>query len=82
MFLQLVSLEKLRELIRDQMEMPDLYSIKSQDAHRVTVSRDNYNGMESLIQHIATCYGMNMLHLSSLDDRLGWVCVTQSHPNR
>jgi hypothetical protein len=80
MSLQLVSLKQLRELIREQIGMPDLYDVTSQGAHAVTVLRDNYNGMDSLVQHMATCFGMNRTHLNLLDERLGWVCVTQSPP--
>ena len=77
MLMQLVSLEKLRELIREQMEMPDLYDVTSQGAHAVTLSRENYSGMERLVQYMATGFGMNRIHLNQLDERLGWVCVNQ-----
>jgi len=78
MFLKLVSLEKLRELIRDQRDMPDLYDVTSRGSHSVRLSRENYEGMEPLVQHIATCFGMTLPHLQSLDTRLGWVLVHQS----
>lgn len=80
MFVQLVSLEKLRELIQEQVGMPDLFDVTSNDAHGVTLSRDNYNGLETLVQYMASGFGMNRRHLNQLDERLGWVCVTGSSP--
>ncbi len=77
MFLKLVSFEKLRALVRDQREMPDLYDVTSRGSHSVQLSRDNFEGMEPLVQHIATCFGMTAPHLQSLDNRLGWVLVHQ-----
>jgi hypothetical protein len=77
MFLKLVSLEKLRELIHDQRDMPDLYDVTHRGSHSVHLSRDNYEGLEPLVQHIATCFGMTIPHLQSLDNRLGWVLVSQ-----
>lgn len=77
MFLKMVSFEKLRELIRDQREMPDLYDVTSRGSHSVHLSRENFEGMEPLVQHIATCFGMTVPHLQSLDSRLGWVLVNQ-----
>ncbi|MFC1762267.1 hypothetical protein ACFL6U_09320 [Planctomycetota bacterium] len=77
MCIQLLSFDKLRELIKEQQHLPDLYEVTPLGPHNINLCRDNYEGMEAAIQTIGTTFGMTVPRLGALDQRLGWLCVIQ-----
>ena len=77
MSMQLLSFQKLRDLINEQEYMPDLYDVTSIGPRTVQLKRENYDGMEPVIQQIASSFGMTVPGLKLLDKRLGWLCVIQ-----
>ena len=77
MCMQLLSFETLRRLINEQEHMPDLYTVSSKGPRNVEICRDNYEGMEPVIQKIGTTFGMTVPYLNLIDQRLGWLCVIE-----
>jgi len=73
MCIQLVSYNKLIKLVREQKDMPDLYSLASVGPYSVELVREDSCGLEAALQGFGRNCGMSSHSLGHLDQRLGWM---------
>ena len=78
MLLRLLSFETVNRLILEEKGTPDLFSIKATGLRKVRLTRDNAYGLESMLHHVSSGFGMTVNRFNRLDSKLGWMIVTQT----
>jgi hypothetical protein len=78
MFMQLLSFSTIYKLIEDEKGTPDLYSVKGTGPQSVKLTRDNAYGLEPVLHHVSSGFGMTLTDFKLLNTKLGWLIVTQT----
>ena len=78
LLIQLLSFSTIYKLIQDEKGTPDLYSVKGTGPQSVKLTRDNSYGLETVLHHISSNFGMTLTDFNRLNTKLGWLIVTQT----
>ena len=78
MFIQLLSFSTIYKLIEDEKGTPDLYSVKGTGPQSVKLTRDNAYGLEKILHHVSSGFGMTLTDFNHLNTKLGWLIVSQT----
>jgi len=77
MDIQIISFEKLCDLIDEQREFNDLFCISSAGPHAVTMARDDCHGYESVLQDFGCRCGISASRFKGLSHELGFLIISK-----
>ena len=77
MDIQLISFEKLCDLIQEQRELRDVFNISSSGPHSVTMARDDCHGYDAALQDFGCRRGISASSFQGLNRKLGFLIISR-----
>lgn len=77
MLLQLLSFNAVYKLLEEEKGTPDLYSVEGMGPQNVRLTRDDAYGLEAVLHHVSSDFGMSLSDFNRLNTNLGWVIVAR-----
>jgi hypothetical protein len=77
MDIQIISFDKLCDLIEEQRELYDIFNISSSGPHSVTVTRDDCHGYDAVLQAFGCRCGISASKFKGLNRELGFLIISK-----
>ncbi len=77
MDIQIISFEKLCDLIAEQRELLDVFNISSSGPHSVTMERDDCHGYDAVLQEFGCRCGISASRFHGLNRELGFLIISK-----
>lgn len=77
MDIQIISFEKLCDLIEEQRELHDVFNISSSGPHSVTMARDDCHGYDAMLQKFGCLCGISASRFQGLNRDLGFLIISK-----
>ena len=77
MDIQIISFEKLCDLIEEQRELHDVFNISSSGPHSVTMALDDCHGYDAMLQAFGCQCGISVSRFQGLNRELGFLIVSK-----